>query len=113
MRNARLTLGAVALMLMSLPFVLSYCSVSHAQQGQCGPMDDTDANLLKRYNEAISGAGIGESDRDAWEVTVSPDGETFTIVRLFLDLKTACVVGSGHHWAQIPVPSFQEPKQKL
>lgn len=86
---------------------------ANAQQGQCGPMDEADAKFLKSYNEAISGAGMGEMPTEAWSVMVSPDGETFTIIKLLLSLKMVCIVGSGTGWAQIPVPHFQEPKQKL
>jgi hypothetical protein len=113
-RIAQLLLFAVLIGLAIIGFRWAFSpTAAHAQQGQCGPMDDTDANFLKSYNEAISGAGIGEKDTDAWQVMVSPDGQTFTIIRVYFQLKMACIVGSGHHWAQIPVPHFHEPRTKL
>jgi hypothetical protein len=108
-----LMLGLVLVMFFLAMWWWVFSPTTAHAQGQCVQMDDTDATFLKSYNEAISGAGIGEKGMDAWEVLVSPDGETFTIVRISLLLKLACIVGSGHHWAQIPVPHFSEPKQKL
>lgn len=102
----------VALFFLGIWWVLAP-TAAHAQQGQCGPMEESDANFLKQYNEAISGAGFAPLPIVAYEVLVSPHGRTFTILALDFQKKEACIIGSGFGWVQIPVPDYREPKEKL
>lgn len=102
------TTPAARLLLLSL---ISLVNPAAAQQQiiltlTCGDRDAMTENLRLKYSEGQIGLGIGSSGA-LYEVWVSPDGETFTLLRTTIDQRS-CILGAGDSWVgQLPIPSME------
>lgn len=72
---------------------------------QCGPRSGMLEALAKQYHEIPALRGLGD-DGVLYEILISPDGETWTIVgtRLGPQGMITCVKAAGQKWDAYPAP---------
>lgn len=77
-------------------------TAAHAEAG-CAPYQDLKKILQGHYNESPSGSGITDKGHAAVIVFASPDGETWTMVRIGPDGQ-ACMIAAGSNWLEVIPP---------
>lgn len=94
-----------ALVAMGVLLVLS-TAAAFAQDG-CGPADRVEAGLASRYGERLLFSGQTYPGGPLIEIYATPDGSTWTAVRVSAGL--ACGLAAGQAWTGAARPVEGEP----